>query len=629
MNIVILIGLVITVATMIPVVRQMRDHPRGLIILFFAEMWERFSYYGMRALLIFYLTQHFLFDDKDAAGRYSAYTTLVALMPLVGAIITDRFLGPRKAVAFGALLLVAGHLTMAFEGTPAHNVLNWHGQAYNFETVGRAASRVVKIDVAGRAYDFQSTPDGGLTLKDLPATAPLPAHLDKADYTITVEGRDSLHANLLFVALSLIIMGVAFLKTPPLVAQLYERDDPRRDAGFTLFYYSVNLGAFWAGILCGWLGETVGWWAGFGLAAVGMSAGYLVFILGKPLLDGKGEPPDPARLAAPVFGPLNREWLIYISAIAGIGGLVLLMGHREVVGVLLGFVTLAAISYLAYYMARHCSPVERRRIGLALILTLGAVVFWTLFQQAGTSLALFADRNTDLDLIARPISIPLLGHTLFLGSRAMLDAANLAPGQAWWIDMGLTAAQTQSFNPGYILIFATGFAALWAYLGRRGRNPPPMFKFGIALLQIGAGFLLLVWGAQFADAAFRVPLYFLLGAYLLHTTGELCLSPVGLSVISRLAPTAILATLLAVWGFANSWAQFIGGKIAAMAASETVGGQVLDPSASLQAAVQVFTWIGVAGMVFGVVFLVFGRLVQSWGEAPDDIPLEPSVVPAS
>src|SRR5258706_3971601 len=258
MNIVILIGVLITAVSAIPVVAQLRRHPRGLVILFFAEMWERFSYYGMRGLLIFYLTQHFLFDDKAAAGRYSSYTTMVALLPIAASIIVDRWLGTRKAVTFGALMLVIGHLTMAMEGPAAQSHLTYHGQTYTFETHGRASARDVKIDVAGKPYAFHSTADGGFAIEGLPAASPLPATLAKGEYSIDVFGRSVVGENMLFLALSLIVVGVAFLRTSPLVSQLYARNDPRRDAGFTLFYYGVNLGAFWAGIVCGWLGQNVG-----------------------------------------------------------------------------------------------------------------------------------------------------------------------------------------------------------------------------------------------------------------------------------------------------------------------------------------------------------------------------------
>ncbi len=622
MNFIILLGIVITAITMVPVVGQLRQHPRGLTILFFAEMWERFSYYGMRALLIFYLTQHFLFDDKTAASRYGAYTTLVALLPLGAGIIADRLLGTRKAVAFGALLLVAGHLTMALEGKPAQNVVQWQGQRYAVQSQGRARDRESHLSVGGVLYSFHAAPGGGLQIEGLPATAAIPAVLPKGQYTIEVVGRDALHANLLFLALSLIVVGVAFLRTAPLVAQLYGRNDPRRDGGFTLYYYSVNLGAFWAAIVCGWLGETLGWWAGFGAAAAGMTLGYIGFIVGKPLLDGKGEPPDPVRLAKPVFGPLNREHLIYLGALAALAGPFLLMQGGAAVGSALSVVTVLALAYLGVYMARHCNGVERRRIGLAVVLMLGAVVFWTLFEQAGSSLNLFADRNTDLNVLSRPLQVPLFGYQLFIGSRDMLAFAQLPPDRLWWIDTTMTAAQTQSINPGFILIFAPLFAALWAFLGKRRSDPPSLLKFAIALMQVGGGFLLLVWGAQFADAQFRVPLYFLVGAYLLHTTGELCLSPVGLSVVSRLSPPAIVATMLAMWSLSSSWARFIGGKIAALAATETVGGQVTDPENALHAAVRVFTWIGVAGIAFGVVFFALTPLLTKWAHEDEPSPDE-------
>ena len=166
MSFIILLGLFITALTMIPVVMQLRSQPRGLIIVFFAETWERFSYYGMRALLIFYLTQHFLFDDKVAAGRYGAYTTMAALLPLAGGIVADRILGVRKAVAFGCLLLVAGHLTMAMEGKPAQNILTTQGHTYAVQTEGRASTRQVRLEVDGKLYAFKSQPDGGLEYGD-------------------------------------------------------------------------------------------------------------------------------------------------------------------------------------------------------------------------------------------------------------------------------------------------------------------------------------------------------------------------------------------------------------------------------------------------------------------------------
>ena len=216
---------------------------------------------------------------------------------------------------------------------------------------------------------------------------------------------------------------------------------------------------------------------------------------------------------------------------------------QEPVGFLLAASSIVVLVYIFVYMFIKCTFVEAQRIILALILIGTSVVFWTLFEQAGSSLNQFAERNTDLAI----------------GGGA-----------------SITAAQTQSFNAGFILLLAPAFSALWAYLARLNLDPNPPLKFGLALLQVGAGFFVLVWGAQFADEGFRVPLIFLVLAYLFHTTGELCISPVGLSQMTRLSPAAIVSTIMATWFLASSWAQFVGGIVAQMTASETVAGQVLD-----------------------------------------------------
>ena len=628
-SVVVLVGIFITLATGIPVLIQLlRDHPRGLFILFFAEMWERFSYYGMRGLLVFYLTQQFLFDDKFAAGQYGSYTTLVYLLPLIGGILADRYLGPRKAIAFGALLLVFGQTGMAIEGAPARQVLTYQGARYEFQAIGLGGERSVKLKVGDHAYAYGPAANGGLEIKGLPPGDPLPQILAKGSYALSVTGREPVFVAIFYLALSLIIMGVGFLKAniSSIVGQLYVTGDPRRDPGFTLYYYGVNLGAFWAAILCGYLGQNYGWSWGFGLAGVGMLLGYIVFMLGKPMLQGKGEPPDPELLARPVFGPLNREWLIYGLAIVGLIAVWLLVQHTALVGGGLIVASVAVLAYVAYFMTTQCDKVERERMMLALVLIGGSVVFFTLFEQAGTSLNLFADRNTDLALIDHPSVINLLGQPVFFGTRMMYQAAHL-PAGAWWIDMSFNAAQTQSFNAGFILIFAPIFAALWGGLGKRGRDPNPMTKFGLGLLQVGLGFLVIVWSQRFADASFKLPLVVLAFTYLLHTTGELCLSPVGLSQITKLSPAILVSTMMAVWFLASSWAQFIGGFVARFAGTETVGGQVLDPEAALHTSIDIFQKIGWVGAGFGVLFLALAPFIKGWAHGADDTdaPIEAEV----
>lgn len=609
MNIVIAIGLIITFVTGVPVLMQiLKNHPRGLIILFFAEMWERFSYYGMRGILIFFLTQHFLFDDAQAGSAYGSYTSLVYLLPLLGGMMADRFIGTRKAVAFGALLLVAGHGMMAFEGRPATETLTYQGAAYEISAEGRGAARDVGLMVNGQKYAFAPV-ENGLAIKDLPQDAPIPAVLPTGEYKIDVT-RDMAGINVFYLAIALIIMGVGYLKPniSTIVGQLYPEGDPRRDSGFTLYYYGINLGAFWAAVLCGYLGQTVGWWAGFGLAGVGMALGWVVFVLGKPLLQGKGEPPAEGNLKKPFLGPLNREWSIYLLSILGVGVVWFMVQRNALVGWVLGAATVASLAFIAYIIIKVCeNRIQRERMMLAVVLIIGSVVFFTLFEQAGTSLNLFADRNVDLSLT--PTAVQFLGITI--GTPSQLAAAGIIPS-GFWIDATVTAAQTQSFNAGFILIFAPIMAALWAFLGKRNLDPNPTLKFGLGLLQVGLGFMIVVWGAGMADSAFQMPILLLGLLYMFHTLGELFLSPVGLSEITKLSLAKVVSFMMAVWFLASSIAQYVGGWIAGLAGTETVGGQVLDPGAALRTSLEVFEMLGLWGMGIGVGFIVLSFFIKGW-----------------
>jgi proton-dependent oligopeptide transporter, POT family len=631
MNIVVVLGVIITLLTGLPVLLQlMRNHPRGLIVLFFAEMWERFSYYGMRAILIFYLTQHLLFDDDVANAQYGSYTSLVYLLPLIGGVLADRYLGTRKAVAFGALLLVAGHLAMAVEGEPTRENLIYAGQTYEVSLEGRMDDRQVRLMVEGDAYNFGPAEGGGLQIIGLPASAPLPAVLPEGSYEM-VKIADPVGVNVFYLAVSLIILGVGFLKPniSTIVGQLYPQGDPRRDSGFTLYYYGINLGAFWASVLCGLLGQHFGWGYGFGLAGIGMALGWIVFVLGKPLLEGKGEPPNPELLAKPVVGPVNREWLIYLATLPAIGAVWWLVQRNAVVGWVLSVAIVLSLITIAYVILRVCqTKVERQRMMLATVLIFSAVVFWTLFEQAGTSLNLFAARNVDLSVTQSATSF----FGVPMGSPEQLAAAGVATDSWWsWIDSRFAAAQVQSFNAGFILIFAPIFAALWAFLGRRGMDPDPTMKFGLGLLQAGLGFMVVVWGAGMADDSFRVPLMLLGLLYLLHTTGELFLSPVGLSEITKLSLASVVSFMMAVWFLSSAIAQYVGGWIAGLAGTETLGGQVLDPAAALQSSLEVFQMLGYWGLAAGAVFIVLSFFIKGWahgvetGHGPSPEPIAPTI----
>jgi POT family proton-dependent oligopeptide transporter len=443
-------------------------HPRGLFVLFFAEMWERFSYYGMRALLIFYLVQHWLFSDQQASVIYGAYTALVYIAPVVGGYLADRYLGQRKAVLFGAVLLTCGHFLMAVEG------------------------------------------DGG---------------------------QEGGALNVFWLALSFIIVGSGFLKAniSVMVGQLYPRTDTRRDPAYTIFYMGINLGAALGASLAGYLGQTFGWAYGFGAAGIGMLLGLLVFVLGKPLLMGQGEPRDPQRLGARVLG-LKFEWLLYVSSLLSVGLVWLMIQQQKLVGLLLGGAGILLVGYVLYTAVFRLPREDRDRILAALYLIIGSILFWALFEQAGASLNLFTDRSVDRNL---------LGWTV-------------------------PASMFQSINAVYIVLLGPVFAWLWMALGRRGLEPSAPVKFALAVVQVGLGFLVLVAGAK-SSAGNLTPVIYIFLIYLIHTTGELCLSPVGLSAMNRLTPAHLASLIMGTWFFASATGNFTAGLISAATGGEGAG----------------------------------------------------------
>ena len=609
MDIIFIVGIVITVITGFPVILQLRQQPKGLHIIFFTEMWERFSYYGMRTILFVYMTQHFLFSDEAASGQYGSYTSLVYLLPLIGGMLADRYLGTTKAVAFGALLLVAGHLTMAIEQEPARNVLVYEGQRYDIASEGRQDKRQAWVVVEGQRYEFGPAEIGaekapGMEIKGFAGNAVLP-NIIRADdektaqvegYQMLVEGQQPFYMNAFFLALSLIIMGVGFLKAnlATQVGQLYTKDDPRRDGGFSLYYYGINLGAFWAQVGCAWLGAELGWAWGFGAAGIGMLLGWLVFVRRRILFFVPGPaqlpaelglPPNPELLKRPLIGPINREWLIYIVALLSVGLVWLLVQREPIVNAALSLASLGMLAFFVYYMVTKATLAETGKLILAIILVLASVVFFTLFELAGSALAQFSERSSQLCIAGQCV----------------------------------TSGQTQSFNGAFILIFAPIFAAMWTWLGRRKKDPGDAFKFALGLIQVGAGFLVLVWGVQYADASFKVPLIFLILLYLLHTTGELFLSPVGLSAMTKLTPAPIAATMMATWYLGSSIAQAVQAQITKLTAQATVGGQVLDPRLALKTYAEVFTNVGLWGIGIGIALGVaspFLNKLAHLGEKP-------------
>ncbi|MDB5420689.1 MAG: hypothetical protein JWR59_636 [Brevundimonas sp.] len=570
--------------------KQFLGHPRGLVILFFTEMWERFSFYGMRALLVLYLTQHFLFSSNNAQGIYAAYAALVYLMPVIGGAIADRFLGSRKAVTIGALLLVAGHFLMAFEGSGGKEYIQYQGQEYAIAVQGRDTDRQLFAVNGDTRTPILISPEGiKVTGPAVPepvaakaattpaaASAPaFPAQIAPGGYAIR-KVVDLGGQSVLFFALALIVVGVGFLKPniSTVVGSLYEEGDPRRDSGFTIFYVGINLGSVLASALCAWLGIQYGWAYGFGLAGIGMLAGLVTFWMGQKWLGNRADPPASAKLDKKTFGVPREAWIYILGILFVVPMWLIVQQHDAVEASLLYLVPTIFVGLLAY-SAIAIKGDARWKMLAAIVLTMFSVVFWALFEQAGSSLTLFADQST-----AMP--------------------------------RGFNAAMTQTFNPGTIIIFGPIMAALWLWLGKRGLEPNVPIKFGMALVGVGAGFLLLVWASHTqVNDAFKVPLIWLFLAYFLHSIAELMLSPVGLSMITKLSVPRMVGMMMGAWFMASALAHIVGGLVAKSTSTETVGGVVTDPALALATYAKVFQEIGIWGVCIGIALLL-GSPILKW-----------------
>ena len=469
-----------------------RPHPRVLGYLLFAETWERFSYYGMRALLVFYLTKGFHFSDSAAYAIYGSYTALVYATPVLGGMLADRLLGYRKAVLIGGVLMALGHFAMVVQ-----------------------------------------------------------------------------NRQVFYGALALLICGNGFFKPniSSLVGRLYEADDPRRDSAFTIFYMGINLGAFLAPIACGYLGERLGWHWGFGLAGVGMLLGLLVFVRAQPLLIGLSEPPARPGRRANLAG-LSLEAWVYVGTALAVLVTWQLVQRAALVGSMLIVFGVVVFVGLCVYLLRLPQKVERDRLGVALLLTLFSVVFWSFFEQAGTSMSLFTDRNVDRSLLG-----------------------GLIPA-AWF----------QSVNGLFILLLAPVFSWFWLYLSRRRLEPNTPLKFAFGIVLLGLGFAALYVGAETSRATGVVPMFWLVLCYLLHSTGELCLSPIGLSMITKLAPRGVTGMLMGAWFLAISFAQYVAALIAQLTGVTTHGALTASPPKPTETV-----------MVYGAVFGSIGWIALGVG----------------
>ena len=475
-------------------------HPKGLFVCFATEMWERFSYYGMRALLILYLTKHWEFTDATSYLIYGAYTSLVYIMPVFGGMLADQILGSKKAVTYGAILLVFGHLGM------------------------------------------------------------------------TVESNEQIF----YLSLALIVSGVGFLKPniSTMVGALYEEGDPRRDSGFTIFYMGINIGAFTATLLCGYLGEQVGWAYGFGAAGIGMLFGLIIFLWGQKYLEGLAEPPSNKYLQK--MNGISYESWAYISGIFMVLVTWFLVQNSQLVGQLLGGFGAIFIGAWLLYALFRCAPDERDRLIVIGILILFSLIFWALFEQAGSSLNILTDRGVN--------------RVIF----------------GWEVP----ASMFQSLNAGFIFTIAPLFAMLWTGLAKRNMEPSTPIKFSIGIILVGLGFLALVYGMRSSEGL-QTGVFWIILIYLLHTLGELCLSPVGLSSVTKLSPQRIVGFMMGMWFFASAAGNYVAGLIARATASDSSGvsNDVFDLTQK-QSFMDVYTDVGLMAIGCGIFLAILTPILK-------------------
>ena len=479
-----------------------KEQPKQIWMLFFTEMWERFSFYGMRALLILYMTHVLFFPDKDANLQYGAYNALVYTMPLLGGWLADRLLGFRKSIVLGGILMAIGHLVLA-----------------------------------------------------IPSQATF------------------------FLGLGFLISGNGFFKPniSSLLGRYYTEQDPRKDAGYSIFYMGVNIGAFLGGAICGYLGQKVSWHLGFGIAGAFMILGLVVFLAFQRILDDQGYPPVPEALEKKVGGVLKMEWALYLGAFLLVPLMVFLVqcdrimsptmeslcnaGHTGtlqylltvlrdlgVMGALLYLFGIAAVIYVIVESFKF-DKASRQKLWAAMIMIIFTVLFWGFYEQSGGSLNLMSERNVDMHVF---------GHEL---PSAMVNNA---------------------VNPFYIIFLTPLFAVMWSFLERKKIDPSTPMKFGLAFLFLGGGYYLFYLGGMVGKDTGYMPMIYFLGAYLVITTGELFLSPIGLSMITKLSPKQMVGFMMGMWFLASAFGQHLAGEIGArMSVPHAANGEVVAAVISL------------------------------------------------
>lgn len=478
-------------------------HPRQLFLLFFAEMWERFSFYGMKALLIAYMVSELKFDDPKAYAILGSYAALVYTMPMFGGFMADKFIGYQRAVLFGGILMTLGHLILALP-------TNWS----------------------------------------------------------------------FFYGMAFIICGNGFFKPniSSLVGTLYSENDPRRDSGFSIFYMGINIGAALGGLICGYVGKEINWHYGFGLAGVFMAVGLIVFVFGKKSLGHRGLPPNTEALNKPVLAFLKPEHIIYGGTLLVVPLVVTLFNQYHLMDYIMFGLGVVAFIYIISLGVKMERP-AKLKLFAALIMIVFSIVFWAVYEQNAGAMNLLAERNSKMELFG--MDLPELSINNFL-------------------------------PPGWVIILTLIVSPLWPWLNKRGKEPSTPMKFALSFIFLGGGFLVFYIGCLVNQSTGIVPLWPFLWGYFFIILGELCLSPIGLSMVTKLSPSKMVALMMGIWFFASAVGEFLAAKIGSMMSVPKVVLEKNDPVLSLPYYADVILKIGIASAIIGLLLIFTVPFLKRW-----------------
>ncbi|MCB9831350.1 MAG: peptide MFS transporter [Planctomycetes bacterium] len=658
-------------------------HPAGLFTLFFAEMWERFSYYGMRAILVFYMVKDFLqYGDKEALAIYGSYTALVYMTPYFGGMIADRLLGARRAVLLGGVLMAAGQLMLAVP----KEIFFYAG--LGLLIVGNGFFKPNISSIVGTLYPQGSTKrDGGFTLFYMGINLGAAMSPVICAYIGEKYGWDKGF----FTAAAGMLIGLATFWAPPTITRVLVGLGALGASYALIVYHPDNTYATVVNIL-------------IALALLASAGASILAVSRGGIPDDAGRPPSMEKLKKPLFAGLSAEWAVYITSIVLVPVFALFVSgfsqftsdgkpfkmiSEETVkswadsdspvkqvlstvieevakpaGLLLFLAGIAGLFYIGGHTLK-LDKIRRQRMYVVLILTFFSMLFWSFFEQAGSSVNLYTDRNVSRVEAERTITAADVGTTIKLQPTQLQlgymngdqlftitdldalrkEAKEQKKGEDFEIDwtvtednlkyggMGITqradelpASIFQSVNPVYILVFGLIFTWLWAFLAKLRLEPNTPVKFALGLVQLGLGFGCFWLGAKGCDERGMVGLQWLMLGYLFQTTGELCLSPVGLSMITKLSPKILVSTVMGFWFLATAFSQYLAGIISQFTGVKTEGGagdaKLPAPIETVNTYGDVFQKIAIAAIISGVICLVLSPLLKKWMhegvEVPDD-----------